>query len=99
MRLEALRKPDATHSGLLEVFNVPEFARILIYGWYSKRLPFNLAQEVGMFNFHFALQISSRVWRSNSHQAFQRTCFSRPSATTITRRTRPPSADSLAPWT
>jgi hypothetical protein len=30
LRLEAVKNADATHSGLLEVFNVPEFARILV---------------------------------------------------------------------
>lgn len=32
IRLEALKKENVEHSSLLEVFNVPEFTRILVCG-------------------------------------------------------------------
>lgn len=34
LQLESLSSNGYFHSGLLEVFNVPEFAKILIYGNY-----------------------------------------------------------------
>lgn len=32
LRLDSLHNDGVTHSALLEVFNVPEFTRILFYG-------------------------------------------------------------------